>query len=137
MKKITILYGLSIAAGAFALRWLEYQYVVRFFSTEIYIALIAVAFTLFGLWLGHRLTRRSAPQSFSRNVQALEYLGVSEREYQVLELLAEGHSNQEIAARLFVSPNTIKTHLARLYEKLDVTRRTQAVAKAKALRLVP
>lgn len=137
MKKTVVLYGLAIACGALALRWLEYQHAARLFATEIYIALIALAFTLLGAWLGHRLTRRQPPIPFARNEQALACLGISEREYDVLSLLAAGHSNREIAARLFVSENTVKTHLARLYVKLEVKRRTQAIERAKALQLLP
>lgn len=132
-----LLYGLAIASAAFILRWLEYQYVVRLFSTEIYIALIAVAFTALGLWLGRRLAGRTRPAPFEKNVRALEYLGISDREFDVLELLGEGHGNREIAERLFVSINTVKTHLARLYGKLDVSSRTAALAKARSLRLIP
>ena len=135
--KTAIAYGLCLAAGAFALRWLEYQYTVRLFSTEIYIALMAVAFTALGLWLGRRLAAGNAPAPFEKNEQALEYLRISEREQEVLVLLAAGLTKREIAARLFVSPNTVKTHLAHLYEKLSVTRRTQAIGKAKSLRLIP
>lgn len=137
MKNSTVAYGMSLAAGAFALRWLEYQYTVRMFSTEIYIALIAVSFTLFGFWLAQCLTRRETPTAFEKNAKALEYLGISDREYEVLTLLAGGLSNREIAQRLFVSPNTVKTHLAHLYGKLGVSRRTQAIRKAKELRLIP
>ncbi len=137
MKRFVWWYGLAIAAFAIALQWLEYQHTVRLFSTEIYIALIAVFFTGLGVWVGVRVASRSDSPPFERNEQAIEYLGISEREYDVLELLAAGHSNKEIADRLFVSPNTVKTHLARLYEKLEVGRRTQAVQKAKALRLIP
>jgi len=136
MIKTTVTYGLALAFGAFALRWLEYQYAVRTFSAEIYIVLIAVAFTVLGVWLARRLTPREAPTGFERNEQALGYLGVSDREYEVLTLLAEGLSNREIAERLFVSPNTVKTHLAHLYQKLAVSRRTQAISKAKELRLI-
>ncbi|MEX2122827.1 MAG: LuxR C-terminal-related transcriptional regulator [Woeseia sp.] len=136
MRKTTAIYGLCLVAGAFALRWLEYQYTVRLFSTEIYIALITVAFTVFGLWLGRHLTRREAPAPFEKNTQALGYLGVSDREHEVLTLLAAGLSHREIAERLFVSPNTVKTHLAHLYEKLSVSRRTQAISKAKSLRRI-
>jgi DNA-binding CsgD family transcriptional regulator len=137
MNRTAITYGLCLAAGAFALRWLEYQYTIRIFSTEIYIALLAAGFTLLGIWLGRRLTRTRDPAPFERNTQALEYLSVSDREYQVLSLLATGLSNREIAERLFVSPNTVKTHLGHLYEKLAVSRRTQAIRKAKELRLIP
>ena len=86
---------------------------------------------------GNRLTGRTAPSGFRKNSPALESLGVSDREYDVLKLLAEGHSNQEIADLLFVSANTVKTRLAHLYEKLEVSRRTQAIQKAKALSLIP
>jgi DNA-binding CsgD family transcriptional regulator len=136
-RSTVLIYGLCLAAGTFALRWLEYRYTVRLFSAEIYIALIALGFTALGVWLGQRLTRRGAPAPFARNVQALGYLGISERECQVLTLLAAGLSNREIGARLFVSPNTVKTHLAHLYAKLAVSRRTQAIGKAKSLRLIP
>lgn len=137
MIRIALIYGLSLAVGAFALRWLEYRYTVRIFSPEIYIALVAIGFAALGVWAGNRLTRRAAPPAFRKNTEALIYLGVSDREYEVLVLLAEGHSNREIAERLFVSPNTVKTHLASLYGKLEVARRTQAVGKAKQLRLIP
>lgn len=136
MKTKVLLYGVAIAAGAFGLRWLEYLYAVRVFSTEIWIALIAFAFTVLGIWVGRRLTQPPAAEPFEPNEQALAYLGVSPRERQVLALLAEGLSNDEIAGRLFVSPNTVKTHLARLYDKLGVARRTQAVAKARELGLI-
>lgn len=137
MKKTTLVYGLSLAAGAFALRWLEYRYAVRVFSAQIYIALIAVAFTALGMWLSRRLTQREPAANFEVNTRAIDYLGISDREYEVLALLAEGHSNRELAERLFVSPNTVKSHLASLYGKLEVTRRTQAIHKAKELRLIP
>lgn len=137
MKKAIIVYSIVLGGGAFILQWLEYQYAVRMFSTELYIVAIAVGFTVLGVWVGHRLTGKKPAAEFKRNDQALSYLGISDREYQVLELLAEGHSNKEIAADLFVSPNTVKTHLAHLYEKLEVSRRTQAVTKAKSLNIIP
>lgn len=137
VKRTAVIYGLSLAAGAFALRWLEYQYTVRLFSTEAYVALVAAAFTVLGLWLGRRLTSRPQPAPFEKNRQALEYLGVSDREYEVLVLLAAGLSNREISERLFISPNTVKTHLAHLYDKLAVSRRTQAISKARSLKLIP
>ena len=124
-----------MAAAAFALHWLEYRFWVRALSTELYIVLIAVGFTALGVWVGHRVTHREAPAEFEKNTQALEYLGVSEREYEVLTLLASGRTNKEIAESLFISPNTVKTHLASLYGKLEVSRRTQAVDRARQLRL--
>jgi DNA-binding CsgD family transcriptional regulator len=138
MKKTIVLYSLAIAAAAFALQWVQYLYTVRVFSTEIYIGFIALGFTMLGIWVGHRLAGGSGvAKPFEKNHQAIAYLGISEREVEVLELLAEGHSNKEIGEHLFVSPNTIKTHLANLYGKLEVSRRTQAVQKARALAMIP
>lgn len=137
MKKTILIYSLATAGGAFLLSWLEYQYTVRVFSTEIYIVFIALLFTALGIWVGHHLTTRPVSGSFKKNVDAIQYLGISTREYEVLLLLAEGHSNKEIAKRLFVSPNTVKTHLARLYGKLEVSRRTQAIHKAQKLEMIP
>ena len=136
-RKSWLLYGIAIAGTAFFLRWLEYQYVVRVFATEIYIVLIAVIFAALGAWVGNRLTRRVAPESFQRNTQALQALDISKRELDVLEHLANGLSNREIAEQLYVSTNTVKTHLGHLYEKLGVSRRTQAVIRAKSLSLIP
>lgn len=137
MAKTVAFYGLLIAVAAVALEWLEYKYVTRLFATEIYIALIAALFTALGVWAGRRLTARTAPGPFEKNVAALAALGITDREYEVLTLLAEGCANKEIARRLDLSPNTVKTHLARLYEKLEAQRRTQAVQKARELALIP
>jgi DNA-binding CsgD family transcriptional regulator len=136
MMRSVVIYGSSIAVAAFLLRWLEYRHAVRMFSTELYVVLVALLFTAIGIWIGHRLTRPTGRAPFSRNEKALQSLGISEREYEVLCLLAAGHTNREIADRLFVSPNTVKTHLTHLYEKLGVSRRTQAIHKCKALRLI-
>ncbi len=137
MKKIIILYGLAIAIAAIALDWLEYKYALRIFSTEIYIALIALGFTALGIWAGFHLTRKVHSDTFTRNDAALKSLGVTDREFQVLELLVVGYSNKEVARNLGISPNTIKTHIANLFEKLEVERRTQAIHKAKLLNLIP
>ena len=138
MKKTIVLYGLAVATATFLLHWLEYRYTLHAFSTEIYIVLIAVGFTALGIWVGHRLTRGAVTQaSLEPNHQAIEYLGLSPRELEVLGLLGEGLSNKEIAEKLFVSPNTVKSHLGNLYGKLEVSRRTQAIQKARELRLVP
>ncbi len=137
MRRTVVLYGLAIAAGALALELLEYQFVVRRFGFEIYVGLVALGFMALGVWAGMRLAPARAREAFERNQAALDALGISAREVEVLELLAEGCSNQEIADRLFVSPNTVKTHLSHLYGKLDVRRRTQAVQKARALEVIP
>jgi DNA-binding CsgD family transcriptional regulator len=137
MTRPIAVYGLAIAVAAFLLRWLEYRHAILFFPTEIYIVCIAVLFAAVGIWAGHHLTRRPGNRTFKRNDKAMQSLGISEREYEVLVLLAHGHSNQEIADKLFVSRNTIKTHLAHAYDKLGVSRRTQAIRKSRALRLIP
>lgn len=121
---------------AFVLQWLDYQHSVRMFATEYYVVLIAIGFTSLGVWAGARLTSGPRRDEFTVNKKALDALNVSDREYQVLCLLAEGYSNREIGERLFVSVNTVKTHVNHIYGKLDVSRRTQAVQKAKSLRLI-
>ena len=137
MKRVVILYALALAAGAFLLQWLQYRYFVRAFSTEIYIALIAAAFAALGVWAGLRLARHPRPAAFERNAAAYASLGITPREEAVLGLLAAGKSNKEIAQKLGVSPNTVKTQVASLYQKLEVQRRTQAVQKARELALIP
>lgn len=132
-----ILYAFALAAGAFVLQWLEFDYVARTQPAELYITLIAIAFAALGIWVGTRLTRRRAPADFTRNDAAAKSLGLTERELAVLGLLVSGQSNKEIARSLDVSPNTVKTHMANLYAKLEVQRRVQAVQKARLLRLVP
>lgn len=138
MKKTVLFYGLALAIAAFTLQWLEYRFFVRTHAIEMYLFLLAVGFTLLGLWVGRRLTAAAAgPSTFVRNEAALKSLGVTEREYEVLTLLAAGLANKEIARRLDLSPNTVKTHLARLYEKLGAARRTDAVQRARELSLLP
>lgn len=137
MTRTTIIYGSLLAAGVFLLEWLEYQYSVRVLSTEIYIVLLAVLFAGLGIWIGRRLNKPAEPQEFTLNERAIETLGLTDRELEVLQLLAAGNSNKEIAARLFVSTSTVKTHLVHLYQKLDVLRRTQAVQKARELNIIP
>lgn len=140
MKKTILLYGLALALLIFILKYLEYRLLVRDLSTEIYVGIVAVTFTALGIWAGLRLTRKKviiANAAFVFNEAVLQELGISKREHEVLELIAQGLSNQEIADKLFVSLNTIKTHASNLFLKLDVGRRTQVVQKAKKLRLIP
>jgi DNA-binding CsgD family transcriptional regulator len=138
MLKTALIYGFALAAGAVLLQWLEFQIWARTHAGTIYVALIAALFMGLGLWLGRKLFR-SEPRtgSFTPNERARESLGITERERQVLQLLADGRSNKEIAAQLGVSPNTVKTHVARLFEKLRVARRTEAIQLARELGLVP
>ncbi len=137
MRRIIILYGAGLAAAAFALQWLNYKYWVLAHSDKIYIAIIAIAFAALGVWAGMKLARKPAPSSFEQNKAALQSLGITLREQEVLSLLAAGKSNKEIAQKLGVSPNTIKTQVASLYAKLEVQRRTQAIQKARELALIP
>jgi DNA-binding CsgD family transcriptional regulator len=136
MARTIILYALALAAGTALLDWLQYRYLARAFSTEIYIALLALGFVSLGLWAGRRLTPAPRREAFTRNEAAIRSLGLSPRECEILELLASGASNKEIARRLDISPNTVKTHAARVYEKLEVRKRMQAVEKARFLALI-
>lgn len=142
MRK-TILYGLALALLIFFMKMIEYKFVVRELAIEFYIGIIAVMFTVVGIWAGLKLTSSkkivvTVPESpFVLNEESLRSLGISKREHEVLELMAQGLSNQEIADRLFVSLNTVKTHTSSLFVKLDVKRRTQAVQKGKELNLIP
>jgi DNA-binding CsgD family transcriptional regulator len=136
MARSVALYAAALAAGAFALEWLQYKYLARAFATEIYIALIALGFTGLGIWAGYRLTPKTAAAPFERNDAALKSLGLTDRELLVLERLAAGDANKEIARALDISPNTVKTHIANLFQKLEVSRRTQAIQKARELHLI-
>ena len=138
MLKTVLVYGVALAAGVVALQWLEYQIWARTHAGTIYVALIALAFLGLGIWMGRRLFYREPRASeFTPNERAQSSLGITEREREVLQLLASGRSNKEIAARLELSPNTVKTHVARLFEKLRVARRTEAILLARELGLVP
>ncbi|MDB5693245.1 MAG: helix-turn-helix transcriptional regulator [Alphaproteobacteria bacterium] len=131
------LYGAFLAAGTLALQWLDYQRLVRAHAGDFTIFLIALAFLALGLFVGGRLMAGPKPAPFDGNPRAVASLGISPRELKVLEEIAAGRSNKEIAARLHVSPNTVKTHVARLFEKLEAKRRTDAIARARSLGIVP
>ena len=137
MWRTILLYALALALAASALEWLKYRYWTGAFSGEIYIFLIACGFIALGLWAGRRLTPRPRAAAFERNQAAVRSLGLSPRECEILELLASGRSNKELARALGISPNTVKTHVARVYEKLEVQKRMQAVEKARWLALIP
>jgi len=124
------------------LKLVEYQYFVRDIPLEFYVGTIAVLFTGLGIWAGLRLTRPKVIEveiggPFERDDEAVRRLGISKREFEVLELIAAGLSNQEIADRLFVSTSTVKTHVSNVLAKLDASRRTEAIANAKRLRIIP
>lgn len=137
--KPVLLYGGLLALGTLALQWLDYQRLVRSHAALVWDGLLAAGFLALGIWLGVRLLARRAPPSAGTegNPQAQAALGISDRELEVLAEIAAGHSNKEIAARLHVSPNTVKTHVARLFEKLGARRRTDALRRARELGLVP
>ncbi len=116
---------------------LDYLWMVRRQPLELYLALIAAAFLGLGIALGVRLTARRHPPVPPGNPRVVDALGISPRELGVLRELAAGRSNKEIAIALDVSPNTVKTHVARLFRKLDVGRRTEAIGRARDLGLLP
>ena len=136
MLRTILVYGVLLAVGAFALNWLEYRFLVQTHSMEVYVALVALAFMGLGVWVGAKLFRRAPVTAFEANTRVQETLGISGRELEVLELLAAGRSNKEIASRLEVSPNTVKTHVAKLFGKLEVKRRTEAILRARELGMI-
>ena len=146
MKKHILIYGLCGGVLIVLLKLVEYRFLVVQHSIEIYGGLIALLFAVLGIWLGLKLTRNKetiivkevpAPQSFTLNETRLAELGITPRELEILELIANGLSNREIAEKLFVSENTVKTHSSRLFDKLSARRRTQAVQLGKELGLIP
>ena len=165
-NKATIVYSISLAFLLFLLKWLELRFIIFDHSFEIYIGFIAIIFTALGIWLALKLSKpkpdsyraetivvekevyvtrnESLPPEapgrqagFVLNTSLISRLELRKRELEVLSLLAQGYSNQEIATKLFVSLSTVKTHIQNLFEKLDVKRRIQAVEKAKRLNLIP
>lgn len=148
MRKHVLLYGLLGGVLIAGLKLIEYRWLVVEHSVEIYGGLVAALFAGLGIWLGLRLTRKTetvvvrevlvpAPADFVRDQGRLESLGITPRELEILELIAAGLSNREIAERVHVSENTVKTHSSRVFDKLGARRRTQAVQLGKELRLIP
>lgn len=148
MKRQAIIYGLCGGILIVLLRLIEYRFLIVEHSLELYGGLIALLFAVVGVWLGLKLTRKKevvvlkevvvhTGGPFSVNTAKLEDLGITKREHEILELIAGGLSNREIAAKLFVSENTVKTHSSRLFDKLNAKRRTQAVQIGKELGLIP
>ena len=137
MIRTILPWALVLALGAFALQWLEHRFLIRALPWQPYIGLVGVAFAAGGVWLGFALSARARPETFARNHAALAALGLTGQEVKVLERLAAGRSNKEIARDLGLSPNTVKTHVSHLYGKLEVSRRTPAVGQARDLALIP
>ena len=149
MKKAVLLYGLCAGLLVAALRFVEYRFLVVDYSIEIYGALVAALFAGVGIWLGLTLTRRKdvvvirevavpvpAGAPFVVNAAKVDELTITPRELEILQLIANGMSNREIAEALFVSENTVKTHSSRLFDKLGAGRRTKAVQLGKSLGLI-
>jgi len=137
MWRQVVIYGILLALAAVGLEWLRFRHVTRIDSTEIYVAILAIGFIALGIWVGRKLTPQPRPAEFRRNDAAIRSLGLTGRECEILALLASGQSNKEMARDLDISPNTIKTHVARIYEKLEVQKRIQAIEKARSLALIP
>lgn len=136
MWRFILAYGVALAALAFVIEWLDHKHATRAWSTEYYVACIAVLCVALGIWVGNRLTARPR-QTYARNAAVIASLSISAREIEVLDLLAAGHANKVIARRLEISPNTVKTHISRLFEKLNVASRTQAISRARELDILP
>jgi two-component system, NarL family, response regulator LiaR len=146
MKKHILIYGLCGGVLIVLLKLVEYRFLVVEHSIEIYGGLIALLFAALGIWLGLKLTKNKetivvkevpAPLSFTLNETRQRQLGITRRELEILGLIAGGLSNREIAEKLFVSENTVKTHSSRLFDKLSARRRTQAVQLGKEFGLIP
>jgi NarL family two-component system response regulator LiaR len=147
--KESIYFGLALAILFFFVKWMELRFLVFSSNLEIYIALIAILFTIIGIWIASKNTSQKTETfiiekrifidkniPFVIDQNELQLRKISKRELQVLKLMAEGKSNQEIADTLFVSLATVKTHAANLFEKLEAKRRTQAIENAKRLQLL-
>jgi DNA-binding CsgD family transcriptional regulator len=155
MKRHVLIFGLVGGLLIAVLQYSEYRFAIIEHSVEIYVALVAILFATFGIWLGLRIARRREPtreavsrevlvpaeatalKPFAPNAANKQTIGITARELEILTLIARGFSNREIATRLFVSENTVKTHCARAFEKLGAARRTQAVQRCKELGLLP
>ena len=157
MKRHVLIFGLVGGLLIVTLQYTQYRFVVIEHSVELYGALVAALFAAFGIWLGLRITRRrevvretvvvrevpvppvegTTGEPFAPNAASQQSLGITARELEILTLVARGLSNREIAEQLFVSENTVKTHCARVFDKVGAARRTQAVQRGKELGLLP
>ncbi len=161
MKRHVLIFGIVGGLLIATLQYTEYRFVIIEHSVELYGALVAILFAAFGIWLGLRITRRRetgsgetiretvvvrevlvpaeapAREPFAPDIARQQTLGITARELEILNLIARGLSNREIATQLFVSENTVKTHCSRAFDKLGAARRTQAVQRGKELGLLP
>lgn len=144
-----LLYGIILAVLVFALKWLQWNFLIVDNSIDIYIGLIALFFTVLGVWLASQVVKPKIrtvvvekeisvpqPEHFMIDEWELKKLNLSSREYEILQLVSKGYSNADIAEKLFLSISTVKTHVSNLYLKMDVKSRTQAVGKAKDLKII-
>jgi len=137
LRKTVVTYSLVLVVLIVTFKYFEYRFFVGKFSLELYIGLIAIGFTALGIWLGLKITNSRKPTINNQvNQAAIKELGISDRELDVLKLMVNAMSNQEIADQLFISLSTVKTHCSNLFVKLAVKRRTQAIQKAIDLELV-
>jgi two-component system, NarL family, response regulator LiaR len=146
MKKTILLYGVSLALLILLLKILQYKYLIMDLSVEVYVGLIAAVFTVTGIWAGSKflppkikeviIPVEVAVTDFTLNESALKKSGLSSREMEVLQLMALGYSNQEIADKIFISVSTVKSHVSGILLKLEARRRTQAIQKAKELSII-
>jgi NarL family two-component system response regulator LiaR len=144
--KHVILYGISLSAMLFLLRWMEWKFLIIDNAIEIYIGLIACIFTALGIWLALKLSKPKIEtrivekpvyvSDFEINQVELDKLNLRPREFEALQLMSQGLSNAEIGEKLFISLSTVKTHVSGLFEKMEVKSRTQAIEKAKRLRII-
>ena len=137
-----LLFGMLLASLALVMQFFEYKYLIGSLNTDIYTSIVATVFTILGVWIGITWLKKKSPNeshispSMAINKDQIEALKLNDREFQVLQLIAKGHTNQEIADQLYLALPTIKTHVSNLYAKLDVRNRTQAVRKAQELKLI-
>ena len=149
-SKHLLLYGALMAILVFVLKWLQWKYLITDNSLDIYIGLIAIFFTFLGVWVANQLFKPkiqtiivekevypTQPDDFKINEAELKKLNLTNREYEILQLLTQGCSNAEIAEKLFLSLSTVKTHISNLFVKMDVKSRTQALEKANRLKIIP
>lgn len=144
-----LLYGLLLAILILVLKWLQWKFLIVDNAIDIYIGLIAVFFTILGVWVAAQLAKPKVqtiiiekevyvpqPGENTINEEELKKLNLSTREYEILQLLAKGYSNADISEKLFLSLSTVKTHVSNLFIKMDVKSRTQAIEKAKRLKII-
>ena len=136
VKHPVLTYGVALALLAIALQSLQYFYWIRKIPTEFYIVILAIVFTVLGVWMGRKISRKKLNNNFVLNIKAIQSLGISPRELEVLQQMSKGMSNEEIADKLHISLSTVKTHVSNLLLKLNVDNRVKAINKAQRLQII-